>query len=319
MPPMIAIATLMLALTVGAAKPPPKVAPRPAATTTTMTTACPEPAAAAVVPDKPATVRMMLPDLDVSPRFADAAAVLGQVVAAEAATLHGYTLLTSSDVRAVLDQEASKQLVGCDDTGCLAELAEALDAELVVSGKVGETPDGTPLVSLTLINARALVVVNRVTAQWKGPTDRLADVVKTSTQRLLVEGHARVPGGIRLTALPAQARVFVDGEARVVGNDAHLAGIDVGVHDVTVEADDKLPRTIPVVVVSGADSVVDATLEDVPIATAWLWAGGIGAVVVGAAATGAIAWFSGQGTANVLIETPDTSVANADALRSLAK
>lgn len=309
------IATLLLALTLGAAKPAPKVAPKP--TTTPVT--CPEPPAAVVAPTQPSTVRMMLPDLDVSPRFADAAAVLGQVVAAEAGKLQGYTLLTSADVRAVLDQEASKQLVGCDDTGCLAELAEALDAELVVSGKVGETPDGTPLVSLTLINARALVVVNRVTAQWKGPADRLADVVRTSTQRLLVEGHARTPGGIRLTALPVRARVLVDGEVRVVGNDAHLAGIDVGVHEVTVEADDKLPRAIPVVVLSETDSVVDATLEDVPIAGAWLWAGGIGAVVVGAAATGAIAWFSGQGTANVRVDTPDTSIANAETLRGLAK
>jgi hypothetical protein len=312
MPPMFV--TLLLAMSLSAAKPAPKVPSKPVAAPAL----CPEPPVAVDAP-RATTVRMMLPDLDVSPRFANAAAVLGQVVAAEAGKLRGYTLLTSSDVRAVLDQEASKQLVGCDDTGCLAELAEALDAELVVSGKVGETPDGTPLVSLTLINARALVVVNRVTAQWSGPLDRLADVVKTSTQRLLVEAHERAPGGIRLTGAPARARVFVDGEARVVGNDAHLGGLDVGVHEVTVEADDKLPRAIPVVVLSGTDSVVDATLDDVPVAAAWLWAGGIGAVVVGAAATGAVAWFSGQGTANVVVSTPDTTIANADALRSLAK
>jgi hypothetical protein len=311
MPPMVV--TLLLALSLSAAKPAPKVVPKPVAAAQ-----CPEPPVVVEAP-RPATVRMMLPDLDVSPRFANAAAVLGQVVAAEAGKLHGYTLLTSSDVRAVLDQEASKQLVGCDDNGCLAELAEALDAELVVSGKVGETPDGTPLVSLTLINARALVVVNRVTAQWGGPLERLPDVVKTSTQRLLVEAHARAPGGIRLTGAPAGARVLLDGEARVVGNDAHLGGIDVGVHEVTVEADDKLPRAIPVVVLSGNDSVVDATLDDVPVAAGWLWAGGIGAVVVGAAAAGAVAWFSGQGTANVVVSTPDTTIANADALRSLAK
>ena len=42
--------------------------------------------------------------------------------------MRGYEILSTDDVRAALDQEATKQLMGCDDNSCLAELAAALDA-----------------------------------------------------------------------------------------------------------------------------------------------------------------------------------------------
>ena len=305
------LVSLMVAVFVAAvrpAPPPPKAAPAPV---------CVAPAAA-LVPTTPAKVRVMLPDLEVTPRFADARAALGQVVAGEAARVEGYELLSADEVRAVLDQEANKQLLGCDETSCLAELAEALDAELVISGRIGETPDGATLVALTLINARAIVVVNRVSVQWRGSHDQLADVVKTSTQRLLLEPKQRPPGGLRITGAPEQARVFVDGIDRSSGFVAgRIAPIEIGVHDVSIEAADKLPTTISFVVQSDADSVVDGTLENVPVPAVWLWVGGVGAVVAGAVATGALVYFSGPGSAVIDARKPDLN--DIDTLRGLGK
>ncbi len=302
-------AALLLGLVLIAARPVPPRAPAPAPV------ACPP-----LPPPPPAStsVRVMLPDLEVTARFADARGALTQVVAAEAGRVHGYELLSADEVRAVVAQEANKQLLGCDDTGCLAELAEALDAELVVSGRIGETPDGSPLVSLTLINVGALVVMNRVTVEWRGPVDKLADVVRVSAQRLLIEAKDRPPGGLTLTGAPAEARVLVDGVDRTREHAAgRVANLEIGVHDVSVEAPDKIPTTIAVVVMSDVDSVVDASLEDVPVPAVWLWVGGVSAVVVSAAATGALIYFNGPAT--VAVDAKGPNLTDVEALRSLGK
>jgi hypothetical protein len=262
----------------------------------------------------------MLPDLDVAPRHAAARDALGQIVAEEAGRVHGYQLLSAAEVRAVVDQEANKQLAGCDETSCLAELAEALDAELVVSGRISETPDGASLVSLTLVNARAIVVVNRVNVVWRGPENRLPDVVRTSAQCLLLPGKQRAPGAVVVTGVPDGARVLVDGVERT--NDhrgGRIGGLDVGVHEVNIEAVDKLPLTIPVVVLSGVDSVVEGAMEDVPVAAVWLWAGGIGAVVAGAALTGTVLYFSGRGDVDIKAAVPASGVNGVESLRGIGK
>lgn len=303
--------SLFLGLILVAARPAP-VAPVPAPPPV-----CPEPPAPTST--TATTVRVMLPDLEVTPRFADARGSLTQVVAAEAGRVRGYELLSADEVRAVVAQEANKQLLGCDDTGCLAELAEAMDAELVVSGRIGETPDGSPLISLTLINVGALVVMNRVSVEWRGPVDKLADVVRTSAQRLLLDAKQRPPGGLTLTGAPEQARILVDGVDRTRDHLAagRIGSLDVGVHDVSVEAPDKLPSTIPVVVMSNADTVADASLEDVPVPAVWLWVGGISAVVVGAAVSGAAIYFNGP--AAVVVDARTPALSDTEALRSLGK
>ncbi len=284
---------------------------------------CPEvppPAPPPPAPPRPSTVRVMIPDMSVAPRFAEARNALSQVVAEEAARVQGYELLSAADVRAVLDQEATKQVMGCDDNSCLAELAEALDAELVVSSSIGLTPDNVPLLSLSLVNAKAIVVVNRVNVVWRGEESRLPDVVRTSAQRLLLPAKQRKPGAIIITGAPEGATVYVDGTERTRDHNAgRLGGLDVGVHEVVVEAPDKVQRTIAAVVLSGEDATVDGTLDDVPVATGWLIAGGVASVVVGAALTGAVLYVSGRGDVAVSADIPSASVNDVEALRGANK
>lgn len=259
----------------------------------------------------------MLPSLEVSGRFSTAKEALTQLVADEAAHVRGFELLSAAEVRAVLDQEATKQLAGCDATSCLAELANALDADLIVSGRVEATADGASLISLSLVNARAIVVVNRVNVVWRGADDRVPDVVRTSAQRLLIDAENRKPGGLVVTGLVEGARVVVDGVERTNDN-AHggVRGLDVGVHEVNVDAPDKLPLTTWGIVESEKDIPVDGSLEDVPVPAVWLWLGGATAVVVGAAATGAALYFSGDGAVAVRATTPGVGV---DAVEGLVK
>jgi len=46
-------------------------------------------------------------------------------------------VLTSADLRNALDLEAQKQVASCnDEASCLAEIAQALDAHIVLSGNI---------------------------------------------------------------------------------------------------------------------------------------------------------------------------------------
>jgi hypothetical protein len=49
----------------------------------------------------------------------------------------GLNVLTSKDLAQAMDVEAQKKALGCDDSGCLAEIAGALGADYVALGSVG--------------------------------------------------------------------------------------------------------------------------------------------------------------------------------------
>lgn len=63
---------------------------------------------------------------------------LTAIVANAFARGEGYLVTSGSDLRAAIDVESSRQAMACADDNCLADLAGALGAELVVSGSVGK-------------------------------------------------------------------------------------------------------------------------------------------------------------------------------------
>ena len=64
------------------------------------------------------------------------------IISAELADYRAIDVMASSDVRRMFELEGQKQSVGCGDASCLAEIAGAMGARLVVfgsAGKLGET------------------------------------------------------------------------------------------------------------------------------------------------------------------------------------
>lgn len=64
------------------------------------------------------------------------------IISAELADYRAIDVMANSDVRRMLELEGQKQSVGCGDASCLAEIAGAMGARLVVfgsAGKLGET------------------------------------------------------------------------------------------------------------------------------------------------------------------------------------
>jgi len=99
-----------------------------------------------------------------SPTPADAALLTG--AAAQGAAGHaGADVVTSQDLKNALDLEAQKQMAACGEAAsCLAEIAQALDAQVVVSASVA-TLDDDWVLQVSAYDARAASSAGRRTLQ----------------------------------------------------------------------------------------------------------------------------------------------------------
>ncbi|MFH1810201.1 MAG: hypothetical protein ABIJ09_15755 [Pseudomonadota bacterium] len=201
-------------------------------------------------------------------------------------------VVSRDEIATMLDAEAQKQLVGCDDTGCLAEIAGALDVDMLVAGSVTRLGESL-VVTLQLINQRFANVMNRVAVTWNGPHDRLPEVLEAAVQLLILEPADRVPVRVQVIEAPAETEVFVDEhEKGLVDAQGQLEVVDVavGLHTLRLTAPGHQMREIPFVARVGKNIRVNGALEPLPFyATWWFWTGaavlGGGAILAGAVAT----------------------------------
>lgn len=249
----------------------------------------------------PAVVRVLVLDLVASqPSVESVAAALGPVIAREAKQARGYEIITSGEIRSAMSQESAKQLAGCDDSSCLAEVAEALDADLLVSGRVDltttqpisdaetgeEVEVSAPLLSLSLLNTRAIVTVNRVSMAWPGDPSLLPNVARAATQLLVFDKEERKPGQLLFDGVPSDAQVFVDDEevsfSVAIGE---ALPVEVGPHRIRVIAPGYVTKTQYVLAQSGETARVDGSLEAEGLSAWWIWGGAAAALAAGIGAT----------------------------------
>ncbi len=137
-------------------------------------------------------------------------AVIG-VMAAAIGRL-GHTVISTSDIRAMLGFERQKALLGCEsDTSCIAEIGGALGVDLIVSGTLGEL-GGTFNLSLTLLASDQA----KVEARFTGTAGSEAALPATAERGVEVLFGARTDltgtGMLLVKTDPPGARVKVDGK-----------------------------------------------------------------------------------------------------------
>jgi hypothetical protein len=157
---------------------------------------------------------------------------VSNVVAAEFATQTGFEVLTADDLRQVLTVESERQMLGCSDesSSCLAELAAAMDARLLVYGSV-DNVGGQLLLQLNVFDARKARSLGRVTK--KAPSRAaLVALSEEHAAALAATARAQLPGDepVRVLVLDVQ---FRSGAADLLVDDAANAvpvwGITAGV------------------------------------------------------------------------------------------
>ncbi|MDP2340518.1 MAG: hypothetical protein Q8O67_06155 [Deltaproteobacteria bacterium] len=124
----------------------------PATTTTTTTTPAPVPAAA--------RERVLVLDFRNDSAREDLVRIVRDSLVVHLSRMGNLEVLSSDDLRRVADLEAQKQTLGCSDSSCLAELAGAVGARLVVFGNVGQLGQVTQI-NLSLLDVADAQVRSR--------------------------------------------------------------------------------------------------------------------------------------------------------------
>jgi hypothetical protein len=122
----------LVVATLAAAQAPPVVEPLPAEPATAAEAAVPE----APADGKRAVRRIAVYRLEGGGIDDRVLGVLTDSVVLEVRKLVGVTVVGMDEIKAMLDLEAQKQLVGCTDVSCIAEIAEALGVDEIMIGNV---------------------------------------------------------------------------------------------------------------------------------------------------------------------------------------
>lgn len=149
------------------------------------------PAPAAAVPKgKRALPKLLVLDLAANGVPAGAARTLSEAVLGELHARSSGGVLGMSDVKALLGLEAAKQLAGCSESECIAQVGGAMGANLVISGSVGALGSARVL-SLVLLDVAQAKVLAR--AQRKAGEDlaALADAVPGVVEELIAQVPAK--------------------------------------------------------------------------------------------------------------------------------
>lgn len=213
------------------------------------------------------------------------------------------------DLRALLEQEGRKQLAGCTDDSCLAEIAGALGVDAIVAGRISKIERGYAL-SMSLIDARDAHALGHVTETWGGESIALLDLVAPMIDTLFAGGNKLV-GSLEIEGAVSGSKILIDEQVRGTAPAGQMANIPIGARKIQVLADDYQAFERWVVVKNGelvTVPVQQTALESSPFyATWWFWTV-TGVVVAGAAVGSAVALSGGDSSG----ETGVSISANAD-------
>lgn len=142
-------------------------------------------------------LRIALYDLDIGDDVPERTArVFAESLAIELRKLRAVDVVTMDEIRTMLDVEAQRQLVGCDEQSCLAEIADALGADVILTGSVAKVGDER-LLGLARIEQRAAAVTQRFQARLEQARgEELLAAVGPAVEQLFPE-RALKEGAVR--------------------------------------------------------------------------------------------------------------------------
>ena len=122
----------------------------------------------------------------------------------------GLNVVTAREMSALLGLERQRQLMGCDpsSSACIAELAGALGAEVVVVGDIGRF-DGTHQVNVKALSGRDAHVIASKSARVSSDAaelDALTAIGHALAAAVLSDSHQPVPQ--ELTRAPSGTRLM---------------------------------------------------------------------------------------------------------------
>jgi hypothetical protein len=111
------------------------------------------------------------------------ARTVSSLVGVELARIDAFDVMTGADVSQLLALEEERQKLGCQTSSCLAEIAGAMGAELVVFGDIAVL-GGVAVVNLSLFDSEAAKALGRVSIQNE-ERGRLAEQLASGARELV--------------------------------------------------------------------------------------------------------------------------------------
>lgn len=122
---------------------------------------------------------------------------------------HGIRAIGPEDLKELLTVDQQKMLMGCSGSACMAPIAGALDADLMIAGQIGKLGH-LHILTLKLFDVKSAKVVSRAALKLK-KIDDAADAIGPMVDRLLgrrVKAPAAIPA--YAAAKPAPAVTVLD-------------------------------------------------------------------------------------------------------------
>ena len=118
---------------------------------------------------------------------------LSDMVANRIRGLGNYQVIGKSDIRAALHLEQQKQMLGCDNESCMAEIGGALGVRWMVVGNVSLFGK-TYLLNLKLIDVEKVKVAQGLSKTIKGGEDALVEALPSAVDELMAAAHTDLTG-----------------------------------------------------------------------------------------------------------------------------
>ena len=109
-------------------------------------------------------------------------AALTNLVSKIAAEQGTFQVLSNADVAAMLDNEGQKQLMGCTETSCMAEIGQAMGAQFLLYAQVGQIGE-TYLTTVNMLDVEKAQVSARESLPVKR-SENLIQATEVATQRV---------------------------------------------------------------------------------------------------------------------------------------
>lgn len=199
-------------------------------------------------------------------------------VTLELKKVEGLSVISRAEIVAMLQFEADRQMLGCGDMNCFAEIGGALGVDYLVTGHVGTVGD-THVLILKLIDIKNATTLNRVSESFQGNVDQLLQSAQFAARALVgqtLEGN----GIITINSSIANAKLFLDGKPAQVAQDQSTS---LGKHSVRLEAKGYYPWFSDIYVDRDTPTHLNVSLTPMQArwyTKWWLWTA-VGTVVVG--------------------------------------
>ncbi len=160
-----------------------------------------------------------------------------QAIQAQALASHNGETVTTTQIRVLLDAQATQQLVGCDSEACMADIGKTIEADVIMGGNVTKVGDDIVITVLTVDPKDGRRIKQE---QRKTPINRdLYYYAAKQLASLVLTGKAadpRVPVIVNVIAdsAPAEGSIMVDGKIVATGSSSRVE-LDPGQHELVVK------------------------------------------------------------------------------------